>query len=707
MSDQAINVADFNALALDLSGQGDGIAAMPVTEARLATMLDGYASDERLGRFPNGHEVTIADVAHVAALAGCRPEYMPVLVAAFSIMLAPSFPIALFTASRASFYPYLIISGPIRNQIGLNCRMSVFGPGFRANSTIGRALRLGLVHLAGAPTGKDDPSTLGTPYRYTCVIGEDEENSPWEPFHTSIGLSETESAVTVLAALHPGHVTQQCSVNPEEILLTYADELTVGSCFQGADVALPEGGWSPKGVVVIGDDHRGFFSTAGWGRQQMKQFLHKATRRRAGTLRAAGFASDPRIAAARDDDLIHAYRDAEDIIVVAAGSGGGRAMVTPAFFGETRRIVERVSASVFPAASGTPSTIDDFAALVDKYMDQGMTDGWPVILPDAPIVSNLIAATGRNGSEIIGHAPWRPQPITVQDIAINACMAGVLPEQMPLCLSMMELLFSPEADTGVGASACSTHGYTCWFVVQGPVGREIGINSGNALFGPGRQPSVAIGRTARLAMMNLAGLKPNLADRACLGQAAKYGAIIAEDADTPWGPANLGQELAPGQSGFTLFWGQHARATINNEVHDPETLLKGIAENVATIQTFDSLSARAPGETKMAEGTAVMAGILLNRSIAVFISKGHQNILQESGWSRQDVQKYLSEKAGRTARDIRKMGFGTSPFVEHDQDDDDFIRPYPPERIMLITAGGEGGATMTWPILFYNTRKYD
>lgn len=706
MNEQSLSFADYSNVALAASALSDGIVQIPVTDARLSAMLSGYAAEEEIGRLPTGRLVTIADIARVALVAGCRPSYMPVLATAFSIMLSPSFPIALLTSSQASYYPFVIVNGPIRARIELNCKSNVFGAGFRANATIGRALRLALAYLMGAPTGRDDPSALGTPYRFTCVIGEDEEDSPWPPFPTSVGMDEAQSTVTVLAALHPGHVTQQCSADPKHLLRTYADELTVASCFQRPDIPIPDAGWRPKAVIAIGEDHRNFFRTAGWDRGQMKRYLHQVTTRRAGKLRAAGYYSDPRIVGAADDKQINAYQDADDFIIVSAGSGGGRAMVVPAFYGETRPIDERASSAAFAAPTNPPSTMDDFAAMVDRYIDQGATEGWPVIPPYAESVSNLIAATGRNPTDVIGNAPWRPQPITVQDIAVNALMAGCQPEHMPLCLSMMELLFSREADTGVGAAACSTHGYACWFVIQGPIAREVGINSGNALFGPGSSANVILGRTARLAMRNLAGLKPNLADRSCLGQAATYGVVFAESETGPWGQTELGQKLKPNESGFTLFWGQHPRLTINNEVSDAESLLRGIAENISTGQTYDSLSARSPGETTMAEGTAALAGVVLNRSLAVVLSSGHQRILRDAGWSREKVQIFLAEHGRRTAADIRAMGFGTSPLVKHGANDADLVPIYAPNRIFLISAGGDGGATMTWPILFYNCKTF-
>src|SRR3546814_13082998 len=120
---------------------------------------------------------------------------MPLLVAAMEIMLADNFPASLLLESKGGYFPYVIVNGPIRQAIDLNCRPNLFGPGFRANATIGRALHLALMRFGGAQPQR---STLGNAFKFTCVIGEDEENSPWTPLSTEFGFQPGESTVTLM-----------------------------------------------------------------------------------------------------------------------------------------------------------------------------------------------------------------------------------------------------------------------------------------------------------------------------------------------------------------------------------------------------------------------------------------------------------------------------------------------------------------------------
>ena len=502
------SVREFRALSL-FSGAADladGIPTLPVSAERRdrALAASGRPVGDVIGRFPDHEPFTVAELAEIALLAGCREDVMPVLIAAFEIMTDARFPIALFTSSRGSFFPYLIVNGPIRHELGINCRSNVFGPGFRPNATIGRAVRLGLARFAGAAMNADGPSALGTAYRFTCVVGEDEENSPWTPLHGDVGMAAQDSSVMVLAARQPGHVTHQLAINPAELASAFADELIVSHCFQGFDVELPAGGYAPKAILTIGEDHRGYFRDAGWDRARLKTHLHAVAERNEQWVRDGGYTlAAPFAPHRRANGAVSPYGTPDDFLVVSAGSGGGRSMIGSAVYGDIRRIVPVAAASaVASPAAGSPATIDDYDTLVARYMDAGATDGWPIIPPDAAGVAELVAATGRPATDEIGGAPWRPNPVTIGDAAINAYMAGCGPELMPLLAPMFEKLFGPESQAGLGGMAASTGGYNCWFVIHGPIAKQLGINSGNGLFGPGSNANVALGRAIRLAMMN-------------------------------------------------------------------------------------------------------------------------------------------------------------------------------------------------------------
>ncbi|HJQ18128.1 MAG TPA: hypothetical protein VJ859_14155, partial [Allosphingosinicella sp.] len=302
-------------------------------------------------------------------------------------------------------------------------------------------------------------------------------------------------------------------------------------------------------------------------------------------------------------------------------------------------------------------------------------------------------ASGRGATDVIGETVWRPAPITVQDIAINACMAGCLPEHMPLLTPMLETLFSREADAGMGM-AVSIGGFNCWFVVHGPIAKKLAINSGNGLFGPGAYANVALGRAVRLALMNLGGIKPNVADRSGLGQAYKYGTVFAIDEESPWGP--LDPRLRPDVSGFSLIWGFHTRLTVNEEARTAEQLLLSIADSLSTVQNYDSPAGRLPGETKVSDTGQNWIDILRAREFYIVMSKDHRRLLEDAGWGVAGVQRFLHEHCVRTVGELRRSGYGGTPLFEYDQDDRDSVPLIPtPERVVPVAAGGAGGATMS------------
>jgi hypothetical protein len=170
----------------------DGLPVVPPTPPRLSSALEamGLQADDVVGSLHEGEPITAHDVALHAVLAGCRPEYMPVVLAAARAFLADG---ARRAASFAESAQTLIVNGPIRKQIDINCRDGLLGPGWRANATIGRALQL----LLSAALGASRSSTFGDPGQYTFCFGEDEEGTKWAPLHVDAGLRAEQSAVTL------------------------------------------------------------------------------------------------------------------------------------------------------------------------------------------------------------------------------------------------------------------------------------------------------------------------------------------------------------------------------------------------------------------------------------------------------------------------------------------------------------------------------
>ena len=192
------------------SGWTDGLPVVPPTAEKIGAFLDvvGRSPSAILGTEPvRGRVVTVEKVAINAVMAGCRPEYFPVALAAIEAMLEPEHNLHAVTVSTMGAAPLLVVNGPVVKEIGLNSGVSVFGPGHRANATIGRAIRLTIMNATGAVPGDLDQSSLGHAGKYTWCIAEDEETSPWQPLHVDRGYASSQSAVTVFPGLSPIQVS--------------------------------------------------------------------------------------------------------------------------------------------------------------------------------------------------------------------------------------------------------------------------------------------------------------------------------------------------------------------------------------------------------------------------------------------------------------------------------------------------------------------
>src|SRR5438874_5104761 len=207
-------------------GWTDGLPVVPPTEERVRQFLDaaGLEPDAVLGEVVDRARVITAEkVAINAVMAGCLPAYLPVVVAAVQAMTADPFCLHGSMASTGGAAPLVVVNGPIRAELGLNSGVNVFGPGNRANATIGRALRLILLNVCDAQPGVLDQATMGHPGKYAYCIAEHEEETSWQPLHAARGLPRELSAVTVMAAEAPHYVKNAFGTTAEEVLTSVAD----------------------------------------------------------------------------------------------------------------------------------------------------------------------------------------------------------------------------------------------------------------------------------------------------------------------------------------------------------------------------------------------------------------------------------------------------------------------------------------------------
>src|SRR6266446_8521381 len=211
-------------------GVTDGLPVVPPTRALVERTVaaSGRDAGELIAEVPpNYGRATVEKIAVNAVMAGCRPEYLPVVIAAVEAICDPAFDLHGVSATTNAPTPLVVINGPVRSKLDINCGAGVFGPGWRANATIGRAVRLVCVNLGGARPGVVSMSTLAHPGRYTYCIGEHEEASPWESLAVEHGFAPEQSTVALLAADAPLGVYAQRSRTPEDLLPTLAASMAV------------------------------------------------------------------------------------------------------------------------------------------------------------------------------------------------------------------------------------------------------------------------------------------------------------------------------------------------------------------------------------------------------------------------------------------------------------------------------------------------
>ena len=247
-------------------GWSDGLPVVPPTEERVEAMLEGTqrAPDEVVAVVPPDFaECSVEKVAVNAVMAGCRPDYLPVVLAAVEAACTDEFNIHGLAATTMSMGPVVIVNGPIQRQLGMNSGMNALGQGNRANATIGRALQLVIRNVGGARPGDVDRATFGHPGKYTFCFAEDEEGSPWESLARERGVGEGLSAVTLFAGDGPHVVVDQLSREPESLARSLAGSLRA--------MIHPKLAMGFDALVAVSPEHGRVFRKAGWTKQRLRQ----------------------------------------------------------------------------------------------------------------------------------------------------------------------------------------------------------------------------------------------------------------------------------------------------------------------------------------------------------------------------------------------------------------------------------------------------
>ena len=318
-------------------GWTDGLPIVAPTEALVRRFLDAakLPPDAVVGVEPvRRRRMTAEKVAIAAVMAGCRPEYMPVVLAIVRGLCDPAYGLHGVSASTGGSAPFIIVNGPIRRALGMNSTHNVLGNGSRANATIGRTTRLIILNVLNGVPGGLDRSTFGHPGKFTFCVAEDEDESPWTPVSVERGVPAGESAVTVLAALAPHQVMNEWTRDPREVLDTYVAGIRANMLVYSI--------WAGTYAIVVGRQHRDVFAAAGWSKKDIREYVHEHARVTRADWRAVGKTN----VVGPDPNRLHtALRSPDDLLVVSAGgpAGGFGAIIPPWFAGKSVAVTVPVS----------------------------------------------------------------------------------------------------------------------------------------------------------------------------------------------------------------------------------------------------------------------------------------------------------------------------------------------------------------------------
>jgi hypothetical protein len=334
-------------------GWTDGLPIVPPTEEDLRAFLrytDRAPREVVAVLPPRQGEATVERIAINAVMAGCRPEYLPVIVAAVEALADPVFNLDSIQATTHPVAPLIIVNGPIAKELGINAGYNAFGQGFRANVTIGRAIRLLLMNVGGGLPGTGDRATQGSPAKIASCVAENEEASPWEPLHVEHGFPAEVSTVTAIGCEGPHNIQDHFSYTGLGILKVIA-----GAMGQAGSNNILAGGHP---LLALGPEHAATIARDGFSKRQVKEFLVEHARfplARLGDeyrkhLIGRGAKDAP-------DTMMPAVRSVEELTVIVVGGAGKHSCWQPTFGDQTRPARRAITRK-----DGTP--LQSVAALV-------------------------------------------------------------------------------------------------------------------------------------------------------------------------------------------------------------------------------------------------------------------------------------------------------------------------------------------------------
>jgi hypothetical protein len=311
----------------DQQGWTDGLPVVMPTEASVARMLAAAHGDNE--PFPpiSPRQVlpTLAALAANAVMAGAKPECFPAILAGLRGILSPEYNLHGTMATTHPCAPVVMVNGPARLALGINCGGNCFGQGFRANAAIGRAIGLVLRNVGGGVPQVMDRSTQGSPAKFTFCFGENEEESPWAPFHVRRGFGAEDSVVTVMSGEAPHNINDHASTSAEGLLTTFAHTIAQ----PGANTIYGKGPY----LVVVGPEHAATFARDGWGVERLRDALWQRARVPLAHISEENLAQYAATGHHPTGDFLTIARGPEDIHIAMAGGPGKHSAFIPSFGG--------------------------------------------------------------------------------------------------------------------------------------------------------------------------------------------------------------------------------------------------------------------------------------------------------------------------------------------------------------------------------------
>ena len=326
----------------EVRGWSDGLPFIPPTRERVQRYVEslGRDGDEVVCRLaPRNGEATVERLAANAIMAGCRPEDLPIVLTAVEAVAAPEFNLNAMQSTTHPTAIMILINGPVAAKLAIQSGPGCFGPGWRPNLTIGRALRLALFNIGGGFPGDGDRATQGNPAKIAFCVAENEAESPWAPYHVEHGFAPEDSVVSVIACEGPHNIQDHYSISGHGVLTTMAGALSQA----GSNNMLSNSGFP---VIAFGPEHAHQVAVSGYSKADVKKFLWENARFPIARL-SAEWNLDGRYAD-RAEAITGQRLEApvttkpENLQVIVAGGPGKHSCWMPTFGGDTRPVMRRL-----------------------------------------------------------------------------------------------------------------------------------------------------------------------------------------------------------------------------------------------------------------------------------------------------------------------------------------------------------------------------